>query len=166
MQGKDPTTNVCLRIMQPADEPEIARLSEEGFKDSYPFDWSANASALRSGCEAGRVFVGIAEIGNEVVGYCNLRSWPGGGWIDQIVISGNHQRKGLGRILLDYVLSEAIKRGFWKVSLIVSEAEERTLRFYRSCGFEQEGVLRDQIRRGTHGILMSRLTDYSLHPNQ
>lgn len=158
--------NVIMRVMQPSDMQSIAALAEEGFRDTYPFDWVANAQALLAGCETGEVFVGVAEIEGQVVGYCNLRSWPGGGWIDQIVTSRNHQRKGIGHQLLKYVLDEAIQRGFWKVSLIVSETDVRALAFYKLYGFDAEGMLKDQVKKGTSGVLMSYITDYGLHPNQ
>jgi ribosomal protein S18 acetylase RimI-like enzyme len=158
--------NVALRVMQSSDVRSIAKLAEEGFREVYPFDWQSNAQALLASCEAGKVFVGVAEIEREVVAYCNLRAWPGGGWIDQIVVSTGHQRKGIGRQLLNYILGEAKHRGFWKVSLIVSEIEHSTLAFYKSCGFDTEGIMKDQIRKGINGILMSYITDYSLHPNQ
>lgn len=158
--------NLTLRSMQPFDVQAIAWLAEEGFKDTYPFDWLSNAQALFAGCETGKVFVGVAETEGEVVGYCNLRAWPGGGWIDQIVVRAKHQRKGVGCQLLSYVLDEAIRRRFWKVSLIVSEIEPGTLAFYKSYGFEVEGTMKDQIKKGINGILLSYITDYGLHPNQ
>lgn len=82
------------------------------------------------------------------------------------MISLNYQRKGIGHQLLKYVIDEAIQRGFWKISLIVSETDPTTLAFYKSCGFEIEGVMKDQIKKGINGILLSYITDYSLHPNQ
>ncbi|WP_290650262.1 GNAT family N-acetyltransferase [Aquisalimonas sp.] len=158
--------NVTLRGMQPSDLQPIAELAQQAFKDMYPFDWLSNAQALLAGCETGKVFVGVAEAQREVAGYCNLRAWPGGGWIDQIVVTAEHQRKGIGRQLLEYVLTEAMRRGFWKVSLIVSETERGTLAFFESYGFRAEGIMKDQIRKGTSGVLLSYVTDYGLHPNQ
>lgn len=158
--------STVLRAMQSSDVQAVAKLAEEAFKDSYPFDWTSNAEALLSGSESGKVFVGVAELNGAVVGYCNLRAWPAGGWIDQIAVSISHQRKGIGGRLLRYVLDEAIRRGFWKVCLIISEAEQGLLTFYRTCGFDREGLMKDQIKKGVNGILLSYITDYSLHPNR
>ncbi len=52
------------------------------------------------------------------------------------------------------------------MSLIVSEIEPGTLAFYKSYGFEVEGTMKDQIKKGINGILLSYITDYGLHPNQ
>jgi len=66
--------NIVLRSMLSSDVGAVPSLAEEAFKESYPFDWIANAEALFSGCEAGRVFVEIAKLDGVVVGYCNLRA--------------------------------------------------------------------------------------------
>ncbi len=152
--------------MRSSDVLAVATLAEEAFKDSYPFDWTSNAEALLSGGISGKVFVAIAELDSAVVGYCNLRGWPAGGWIDQIVVGRCHRRRGIGDRLLRYVLDEAVRRGYWKVSLIASEAEQALLTFYAGCGFEQEGLMKDQIKRGVNGVLLSCITDYRLHPNR
>ena len=53
-----------------------------------------------------------------------------------------------------------------KISLIVSEADLGALGFYQACGFDRVGTMKDEISRGTHGVLLSRVTDYELHPNR
>jgi len=156
---------VTVRPIRSSDAAAIAGLSEEAFADSYPFDWNANAEALVGASASGRVSVCIAEDGGDIVGYCNLRAWPAGGWIDQIAVRRSHRRLGVGRALLVAILEQAKARGFWKVSLIVSAADLAALRFYESSGFTRVGAMKDEIRPGTDGILLSCITDYALHPN-
>jgi ribosomal protein S18 acetylase RimI-like enzyme len=155
-----------VRDAEPADIEAIAGLSREGFEGLYDFDWHANAEALLSACESGKVAVGVAEDGGTVIGYCNLRAWPAGGWIDQLVVTREHRRRGVGRALVDYIVQRAKEMRFWKVSLIVSESDVEALGFYESYGFEQVGRMKDEIKRGTDGILLSFITDYGLHPNR
>ena len=157
---------ISVRKMTAKDIPSVAGLAEEGFSDSYLFDWQANAKALHDAMVAGRAFVAVAEMGGRVVGYCNLRGWPAGGWIDQIVVARPGRRHGVGRALLETILAEASERGFWKVSLITSEANPGARAFFESCGWEAVGGMRDEIKKGVNGILMSRIVDYGLHPNQ
>jgi len=152
--------------MRSEDVPMVAKLAEEAFKESYPFDWLANAEALLSGTESGKVSVSIVELEEDVVGYANLRSWPAGGWIDQVVVSIKHRRKGIGGRIFRYLLDEAVHRGFWKVSLIASAEDSSLLTFYTRLGFQREGVMKDQIKKGVNGILLSYITDYNLHPNK
>lgn len=157
---------ILIRKMHSSDREAVAKLSEQGFDSLYQFDWAANAEALWVGCESGKVSVAVAEIAGEVVGYCNLRGWPAGGWIDQIAVSQRHRRSGVGRALLGHILKVAVERGFWKVSLIVSESDEGVQSFYTKYGFEMVGKMRDEIKKGLGGILLSYITDYRLHPNR
>jgi len=156
---------VSIRQMTSGDVKAIAGLSEEGFSHTYQFDWEQNAHALDSAVDAGRAFVAVAEREGQVIGYCNLRNWPAGGWIDQIVVSKGQQRGSIGRALLEAILKAARERGFWKVSLITSEADRGALLFFEACGWEVVGKMRDEIKQGVNGILLSRIVDYQLHPN-
>ena len=157
--------SVDIRQVTPEDVDSIARLSEVGFGRFYRFDWQANARALCEAVAAGRAFVAVAEADGQVVGYCNLRSWPAGGWVDQIVVSGVMRRQGVGRALIEAVIREAAKRRQWKLSLITSDGDPEVRSFFEHCGWEVVGVMKDEIKRGVDGILMSRVVDYKLHPN-
>ena len=157
--------SIDIRQVTPGDVDSIARLSEVGFGRFYQFDWQGNARALCESVAAGRAFVAVAEADGQVVGYCNLRSWPAGGWVDQIVVSGGMRGQGVGRALIEAVMQEAAKRKYWKLSLITSEGDPGVRVFLEHCGWEVVGVMKDEIKRGVNGILMSRVVDYKLHPN-
>jgi len=157
---------VLIREIALSDVPAIARLAEEGFRDFYQFNWQANAQALLSASASGKAFVAVAEVEEEVVGYSNLRAWPAGGWIDQIVVAERHRRAGVGRLLLDVIIKTAIQKGFWKISLIVSESDSAALSFYAKHGFEVVGRMKDEIKKGLDGVLLSYITSYELHPNR
>jgi [ribosomal protein S18]-alanine N-acetyltransferase len=157
---------ITVRQIVGTDVAAVAGLSEEGFSESYKFDWELNAKALLDAANAGRAFVAVAEEEGRVIGYCNLRSWPAGGWVDQLAVSKAQQRRGAGRALLEAILKAAKDRGFWKVSLITSEADRGALSFFRECGWEVVGKMRDEIAKGVNGILLSHIVDYELHPNR
>jgi ribosomal protein S18 acetylase RimI-like enzyme len=95
-----------------------------------------------------------------------LRSWPAGGWIDQIVVDEKHRRQGIGQSLLDYIVDQARTKEFWKISLIVSASDTAALAFYEKYGFEAVGRMKDEIKRGKDGILLSYVVGYELHPNR
>jgi len=157
-------TGPDIRPMRPADLPAVARLSEEGFRNVLSFDWRANAESLLRGCEEGAVFVAVAERHGEVAGYANLRAWPAGGWVDQVVVGGDHRRGGTGRALMEAVAEAAAERGHWKISLITAEGDAAALSFFEACGFERVGRMRDELGKGAHGVLMSRIVDHRLRP--
>jgi ribosomal protein S18 acetylase RimI-like enzyme len=155
-----------IRPMLERDVPAIATLGEEGFAHFYRIDWGENARALYKAVLALRATVAVAESCGEAIAYCNLRSWPAGGWIDQIVVSHNKRRSGVGRALLEAAMVAARERGFWKVSLITSEADPEALSFFQACGWETVGRMKDEIKQGVDGIMLGRIVDYQLHPNR
>ena len=158
--------NLHIRAIAAADVSAIAHLAEQGFKDSYQFDWQANAQALLKASQEGRATVAVAEMEGEVVSYCNLRAWPVGGWIDQIVVDEKHRRKGIGQALLDYIVDKAKTKGYWKISLIVSASDTAAIAFYEKYGFQAVGRMKDEIKKGQDGIFMSYVVSYALHPNK
>ena len=72
-------------VVKIVDDIKLLSL-KEGFGGLYTFDWLSNAEALLSGSESGKVAVCVAELKEEVVGYCNLRPFSLGGWIDQTLL--------------------------------------------------------------------------------
>jgi len=144
----------------------IAEISQQCFSNIYEFDWYENASNMLKLFKQGRVVVRVIKKREEVTGFCNLRSWPGGGWIDLIAVSPEYQNKGLGSLLLKNIKEKAKSNGYWKISLIVSEKEKSVISFYKRNGFIIVGNMIDQIKKGENGILMSCIIDYELHPNK
>ncbi|HWR82346.1 MAG TPA: GNAT family N-acetyltransferase [Candidatus Deferrimicrobium sp.] len=159
-------SNLHIKAITAADLPVIARLAEQGFKDFYSFDWQENARALLKASQESRVVVAVAEKEGDVVAYCNLRAWPAGGWIDQIVVDEKHRRKGIGQALIDYIVDKAKEKEFWKISLIVSASDTAATAFYEKYGFEAVGRMKDEIKKGQDGILLSYIVGYELHPNK
>jgi ribosomal-protein-alanine N-acetyltransferase len=152
--------------MRAEDVAAVARLAEEGFRHRYLFDWRVNAESLLRGSERGAVFAAIAERGGEVAGYANLRAWPAGGWVDQLVVGSGHRRQGCGLALMEALVEAAAERGHWKISLITAASDSAALSFFEACGFDQVGRMKDEIGKGEDGVLMSRIVDHRLHPNQ
>lgn len=144
----------------------IAEISRLCFSNIYEFDWYENASNMLKLSKQGRVVVRVIKKGEAVIGFGNLRSWPGGGWIDLIAINPEDQNKGLGSLLLDDLKEKARSTGYWKISLIVSAGEKAVISFYKKKGFVVVGEMVDQIKRGINGFLMSCIIDYALHPNK
>lgn len=155
-----------IRAIEATDAQAIAGLAEQGFKDIYQFDWQQNAQALLKASQESRAVVAVAEIEGEVVAYCNLRAWPAGGWIDQIVVDEKRRGGGVGRALLDYVVEKAKEKGYWKINLIVSESDIGAITFYEKYGFGAVGRMKDEIKKGQDGILLSYIVSYDLHPNR
>ena len=64
------------------------------------------------------------------------------------------------------MIAEAATRKFWKVSLITRADDPVSWPFFERCGWEVVGTMRDEIQKGIDGVLLSRIVDDRLHPNQ
>jgi ribosomal protein S18 acetylase RimI-like enzyme len=110
----------------------------------------------------------VAEDGGAVVGYVTLeQSWPVAAHGHVLDVAGlgvhpAHQRRGIGRALVEAAAAEAARRGARKLSLRVLAPNLAARGLYASCGFEVEGVLAGEfLLEGTFvdDVLMARVLD-------
>jgi ribosomal protein S18 acetylase RimI-like enzyme len=110
---------------------------------------AADAPFFGPGTDVGDVLV--AEIDGTVVGYAKL---------DQTIPAPSHQhvlalnglavdpagrRRGVGRRLVEEAIAEASRRGARKLSLRVLAPNSAARQLYEVCGFNVEGVLREEF---------------------
>lgn len=95
----------------------------------------------------------VAINGDEVLGYAYASTYHGReGWRfcveDSIYIAPQHKYKGIGKALLDALMSECHKRGFKDIIAVIStvinqDAQENpSVRLHKKCGFELAGKLK------------------------
>jgi len=83
-----------------------------------------------------------------VVGQLHLGVAPYGVASLGMLLTPEHRGQGIGRRLMDEAIAWARARpDVHKIDLQVWPHNEPGIRLYRSCGFEQEGYLRDHYRR-------------------
>ena len=107
----------------------------------------------------------VGEADGQVIGYAILRqALPIPSHRDVLEINGlavdpAHQSHGAGRQLLEACAEQARSRGARKLTLRVLGINDRARRLYESCGFQIEGVLRDEFYLGgryVDDVLMAR----------
>jgi ribosomal protein S18 acetylase RimI-like enzyme len=107
----------------------------------------------------------VAEADDQVIGYAILRqAVPVPSHRDVLEINGlavdpAHQGHGTGRRLVEACAEQARRRGARKLTLRVLGINDRARRLYESCGFQIEGVLRDEFYLGgqyVDDVLMAR----------
>ena len=143
-----------LRAYEPDDAPALLALFRDTIRrvnarDYAPDQVRAWASddidtAAWAGRFAGR-FVVVAEEAGRPVGFAELEP---GGHIDRVYVSADHQRRGVGRALLEDVVDEARRRG---IARLFVEASITARPFFESLGF---AVLAPQVvsLRGTEFV--------------
>jgi ribosomal protein S18 acetylase RimI-like enzyme len=107
----------------------------------------------------------VAEEGGAVVGYValgsptRLESNRHVMDVRGLAVAPDHQRRGLGRALLEAAAAEARARGARRLRLRVLSANSGAQALYESCGFQVEGVLRGEFLldgRYVDDVLMAR----------
>lgn len=90
----------------------------------------------------------VACDSGRVVGFCTLRSTPGGdaggatGEIWALFVQPSHWRRGIGRLLCGQSLADARRQGFTGVELWELESNANARGFFHSMGFRADGGTR------------------------
>ncbi len=88
-----------------------------------------------------------------VVGFCTLRSTPGGddgtaaAEIWALFVRPSHWRRGIGRLLCERSLADARVQGFTSVELWELKSNASARRFFHSMGFRPDGETRIFLER-------------------
>jgi len=85
-------------------------------------------STVLVGIEAGQV------VASAMVGEDGHR-----GWVYYVAIAPERQRGGLGRVMMQAAEDWLIKRGVWKVQLLVRADNAKAARFYEQLGYRDTG---------------------------
>lgn len=137
-----------------------ARMSDEAALDQLDRAAFADVDNVVPEAPAGQAFFGegtrpedvlVAEVDGRVAGYAKIRpptSLASNAHVQQIqglAVDPQMQGRGVGRAIIDGAVAEARRRGARKVSLRVLATNPRAQQLYGACGFEVEGVLREEF---------------------
>ncbi len=85
----------------------------------------------------------VAEDSGQVVGTTVLVILPGFAHgtspfaaVEYVVVDEEYRRRGIGKLLMDYVVSQAKDAGCYKIMLTSDLQREHAHKFYKSLGFE------------------------------
>jgi L-amino acid N-acyltransferase YncA len=102
----------------------------------------------------------IAVVDGHVVGYVAVLKGVGGsshvGEL-RLVIAPDYRQKGIGRLLAQRAVAEALELGVVKLVVDVVAGQDRLRDMFTKLGFEQEGRLRRHVRSAngeTHDLLV------------
>ena len=126
--------NICVRKsdMNSKDAKNTARLE----KICFSSPWSAKA--LTASAQNGTTFF-IAELNGEFAGYVGIDTVLDEGYITNIAVLPQFQKKGVAKALLFHTEKFAKNNGLAFISLEVRPSNAPALSLYESFGFLQEG---------------------------
>ncbi|WP_435009441.1 GNAT family N-acetyltransferase [Tundrisphaera lichenicola] len=132
-------SEISIRSFRPDDAPKLLQLFRDTIRRVNSRDytpeqidaWASDEIDLQAWSDRfeGR-FVAVAESDGRLVGFGELEA---DGHIDRFFVSADHQRIGVGRSLLDAIVSEA---GRLDIARLSTEASITARPFFEDQGFE------------------------------
>ncbi|MBC8519558.1 MAG: ribosomal protein S18-alanine N-acetyltransferase [Gammaproteobacteria bacterium] len=132
-----------IRQMGEADLEGVLEIEQQ----VYPFPWSRQI--FIDSIEAGSLLV-VMEQRNKIVGYGVLSSGGGESQLLNIAIDPESQKKGMGEILLSWLIERARSKGSEMLFLEVRLSNISAQNLYLKLGFNEIGV-RDNYYRVAGG---------------
>lgn len=140
-----------IRPLIASDYPQVAAIYKKGlvtgiatFETEIP-DWNSWNLKFLDTCRF------VLEIDKKVIGWCALssvstRNAYRGVAEDTIYIDPEYQGKNLGKILLQYLINESEKKGFWTLQASIFSQNKSSISLHKSCGFREIGF-REKIAK-------------------
>ena len=125
-----------IRRMKPCDLEQVADLEKTCFQDHWSYQ------LLEAGIHNSYDAYYVWEQGDRIVGYCCLRILAGEGEIQRIAVLPDCRRLGIGRKMMEAMVSHAIANQVYAISLEVRESNHAARKLYNSFGFAAEAVRR------------------------
>ena len=147
--------DVVARSMNEEDWPSVSEIYRQGietgkatFQSDVPAYDEWDAAHIRE-CRY------VAVIDGEVVGWTALskvssRCVYGGVAEVSIYIAENYREEGIGRLLLQHLITESERADFWTLQSGIMEDNSASISLHEKCGFRQVGY-REHIGRDIHG---------------
>ncbi len=121
---------VNLEPMKIDDLAEVIAIENQVF--TVPWSYNIFLDELT---QENRVYF-VARVDKKIVGYVGLFFFSGEGHITTLAVDPLFQRRGLARLLLIKILTEAIERGLFQLSLEVRASNIVARHLYEKFGFE------------------------------
>ena len=126
---------VRLRPMVEADVDAVLALDAL----VHPTTWSPEFMRSQLGLPGSRTNL-VAELYGDLVGHAALLVVADEGHVTSVAVAPDHQRMGIGRVLLAALCRDAEHRGLVAMTLEVRVSNAAAIALYRRFGFAPSGV--------------------------
>jgi len=132
MAARPDLAHPLVRRMGHGDLDRVMAIEQQ----AYPWPWTRGifSDCLRVGYDCWCI-----QIGRDVAGYCVLSHAAGETHLLNLCIAPEHQRGGLGGLLLGHALRRAAASGSAEIFLEVRPSNAAAIALYRRCGFHVVG---------------------------
>ena len=144
-------SELCLRRMEERDLPQVASIEREAFLDP----WSENA--VRESLGLSCTILNVAETEGRVAGYACAYLGADEAEITKVVVHAGLRRTGIGREILEDLISRCRDEGVLSFILEVRSQNAAAVSLYKSAGFECVGTRRNFYQKPADDALVMRL---------
>jgi len=142
------TQEVSLRLLVVSDLPAVIEIE----RASFPSPWKPESFLNELNNPYARLVV--AERTGQVIGY--LCCWLVADEVQilDVAVRPDYRRCGVGRLLLQDILTEARQNGACSASLEVRVSNQPAITLYQALGFQQVAIRRRYYENGEDALLM------------
>jgi ribosomal protein S18 acetylase RimI-like enzyme len=139
---------IVIRDYQPADVDEVRTLVLDADNFGQPF-LETELLNIKKNTTAGLGKIFVATLKGEIVGFISLGRHTFALMIDSIIVARQHQRKGIGRRLVEHAVKYAKSTGYHVLRTDTSTFMDYAIKFYLACGFEPCGYVEHDFSLGS-----------------
>lgn len=128
------------------DAKEIARLESEIFKSGWTLE---NVENMLKGDS----YAVVEEVNGEIIAYASYYIHIDEGDINNVAVTANYRKQGIGKSLVNALLQDAKARGVNKLFLEVRENNITAIKLYESFNFKQISVRKKYYNDGQNALI-------------
>jgi len=145
---------LTLRLARLTDAPVIAGMSRDLIETGLGWSWGPERVAR--GIRNPDTSVLIAASGPQAVGFAIMHFGDDHAHLNLLAVRPAHQRLGVGRQLVDWLIESALVAGIASVSLELRDANTTARRFYQALGFAEAASIPGYYRGRETALRMVR----------
>lgn len=143
-----PDNEIVIREMTVDDLDTVVEIEKECF--SVPWSRQGFMDALQK--TDAYYIVAVAD--DRVVGYCGAYGVCDEADINQVAVTGNYRRSGIGERMVGQLLDGLTQRGYLYTTLEVRKSNTAAIALYEKLGFVSEGIRKNFYEKPTEDAVI------------
>lgn len=143
-----PDNEIMIREMTVDDLDTVVEIEKECF--SVPWSRQGFMDALQK--TDAYYIVAVAD--DRVVGYCGAYGVCDEADINQVAVTGNYRRSGIGERMARQLLDGLTQRGYLYTTLEVRKSNTAAIALYEKLGFVSEGIRKNFYEKPTEDAVI------------
>lgn len=148
------TRKPALRLARLADAPVIAAMSRDLIETGLGWSWGPERVAR--GIRNPETVVLVAVDGPRAIGFAIMHFGDDHAHLNLLAVRPAHQRLGIGRLMVNWLIESARVAGIASVSLELRDTNTAARRFYQGLGFAEAATIPGYYRGRETALRMVR----------